>query len=73
VPNVIGLSLADATRLLETSGLRAGPAMPTQGEPGKVIRTDPQVGAQVTPGSSVTLFVGAKEHHKKKDGKGSGD
>ena len=72
MPNVIGLTLADATRLLASSGLRAGPAMPTQGDPGKVIRTDPQVGAQLTPGSSVTLFVG-KEHHKKKDGKGSGD
>ena len=71
VPSVIGLTPEDATRLLERSGLQAGPTMSAPGEPGKVVRTDPQVGAQLTPGSSVTLFVGAKEHHGKKDGKGN--
>ena len=59
VPNVTGLSLADAKQALERSGLMPEPtligAAPTQGQSGRVTAQRPVAGTQVTPKSKVEI------------------
>jgi serine/threonine protein kinase len=59
VPVLTGVTAADARDRLTQLGLRVARVEATPGTPGVVLRTDPVAGAQVSPGESVTLFVGA--------------
>lgn len=60
VPNVQGMSEADARAALEQAGLTLG-AVTTSDSPsvpeGQVIRTEPGIGRPAAPGSAVDLFV----------------
>lgn len=60
VPDVTGLSAAEAQRELLRAGLMLSTVNPVEGEPGKVIRTDPAARTEVRPGASVALFIGAE-------------
>ncbi len=60
VPSVAGQSEADARNTLQGAGLTVGSVQQeasTDVPPGSVIRSDPGQGAEVAPGSSVTLIV----------------
>jgi len=79
VPIVAGLKLADAEKKLHDSGLSVGDIKQAEGPVGAVVRTDPPGGASVAPGTTVTLYVGAKpetggeeDHGGKGKGKGKG-
>ena len=56
VPKVSGRTVEQATAILEKAGLTVSGV---QGNPGKkVTGTDPKVGTEVKPGSSVSLITG---------------
>jgi len=58
VPNVLGLTVADARSALEREGLDARVVeRPGPGAPGQVIEQDPRAGAEVDRGTAVSLFV----------------
>jgi serine/threonine-protein kinase len=59
VPDVIGLSQAEATAEIEALGLRAATRTETDDsvEPGSVIAQSPRPGAEVSPGSRVSLTI----------------
>jgi serine/threonine-protein kinase len=60
IPKVAGLSAAEAERRLLHVGLGLSTVTPVAGQPGIVMRTEPEGGSAVRPGASVTLFVGAE-------------
>jgi len=62
VPDVTGMKLDEAEQAIGNAGLIVGEAVGTQGKHDVVIRTDPAAGASVSPGSTVTLYVGAAPH-----------
>ncbi len=59
VPDTQGMPVEQARATLAAAGYAVGPVQYTtaEGASGKVVRTDPQAGTQVAPGSSVTLVV----------------
>jgi eukaryotic-like serine/threonine-protein kinase len=59
VPDVIGLNEAEAVQVLEEAGLAAAAAVAegATARPGTVITQDPEPGARVDAGSTVTLSV----------------
>lgn len=61
VPTVVGLSAADAIRALDQVDLLGIPEEINDDsvEPGIVVRSDPEEGETVDPGTEVTLFVSA--------------
>lgn len=61
VPTVVGLSAADAIRALDQVDLLGIPEEVNDDsvEPGIVVRSDPEEGETVDPGTEVTLFVSA--------------
>jgi hypothetical protein len=58
VPEVAGLSAAEARSRLVDSSLRLERLVPTPGEPGVVMRARPGSGRPVSPGAGVILYVG---------------
>jgi eukaryotic-like serine/threonine-protein kinase len=60
VPEVYGLSVADAQTVLSEAGLNSTP-IEVEGDEaaGTALSTDPEVGAMVNPGSTVSLFYSA--------------
>ena len=58
VPPMAGSSVSEARAKLFEAGLEFEAAVPTAGPPGVVVASDPTVGAEVPPGTPVTLFVG---------------
>jgi hypothetical protein len=59
VPQLAGLTVAQARLALVRAGLEPGAVLPANtGTPGLVVRSQPPVGSQVQPQSSITLFVG---------------
>jgi serine/threonine-protein kinase len=58
VPDTIGLSVLEATELLESAGLAVGASTPAPGEDGVVVGTDPTPGEAVVAGTVVDLLVG---------------
>jgi serine/threonine-protein kinase len=64
IPDVTGLRVAEAKRVLEAAGLRVGDIRPApKGKPGRVVRTDPPANTITRRGSAVTLYVGAEPEH----------
>jgi hypothetical protein len=59
IPFLIGMTAFDAHERLAEVGLAVASAQPVKGTPGIVIRTYPDPGVHVAPGTAVTLFVGA--------------
>ena len=61
VPTVVGLTAADAIRALDQVDLLGIPEEINDDsvEPGRVVRSDPEEGETVEPGTEVTLFVSA--------------
>lgn len=61
VPNVVGLSQADALIALQNAGLLASPGQPVTSElePGTIVDQSPQPGEKVAKGSVVTLYASA--------------
>jgi serine/threonine-protein kinase len=60
VPDVRGRSQADARQLLQEAGLQVGDVRTADDpgvEQGAVVGTDPEAGAQVPPGTTVTLVI----------------
>jgi len=58
VPQVVGLSVDDATAAVERAGLEARVVREARpGAPDQVVDQDPDVGEQVDEGSTVSLFV----------------
>ena len=70
VPNVVGQKRDDATKLLQDKGFVVRD-VPAQGKHDVVVSTDPPPDTLVSPGSTVTLYVGSgpQDHGK---GKGNG-
>jgi serine/threonine-protein kinase len=60
VPELRGLSAAEAQRALLDAGLTLSTVRPVQGTPGAVVGSDPGTGAVVGRGSAVALLVGAE-------------
>jgi beta-lactam-binding protein with PASTA domain len=63
VPDVGGVSLAQARKAIEKAGLKVGQVTlkPGEGTPGQVISQTPFAGAEVDRGASVELDVGAEK------------
>jgi eukaryotic-like serine/threonine-protein kinase len=58
VPDVSGLSLEQATAALLDAGYKLAPAdYGADGEAGKVVRSEPEAGAQLRPGETVLLHI----------------
>ncbi|MBV8721039.1 MAG: PASTA domain-containing protein, partial [Candidatus Eremiobacteraeota bacterium] len=64
VPDTEGMTLQDASNLLQSYGYQVGRIdyTSTEGANGRVVRTDPVVGTNLTPGSPVTLVVNGAAH-----------
>jgi len=58
VPNVVGLTLAEARAKLKSLGLRLRAGAFVQGRSGHVVAQQPLRGGAVKPGMTVTLFLG---------------
>ena len=58
VPNVVGLTLAEARAKLKSLGLRLRAGAFVQGRSGRVVAQQPRQGGAVKPGMTVTLFLG---------------
>lgn len=58
VPDVVGLTLADARAKLKSLDLRLRAGAFVQGRPGRVVAQQPRAGGAVKPGMTVTLFLG---------------
>jgi hypothetical protein len=58
MPDVLGMTVAEARVVLLGTGLRVKTVVPVQGVPSEIVRTDPASGTDVPPGTKVTLFVG---------------
>jgi hypothetical protein len=59
VPDLRGLSYAEALSRLQEEGLLLARRVEAQGDPGIVVATDPSLGHMVSTGTRVTIFVGA--------------
>lgn len=59
VPDLRGLSYAEALSRLQEEGLLLARSVEAQGDPGIVVATDPSLGHLVSAGTRVTIFVGA--------------
>jgi hypothetical protein len=59
VPDLRGLSYAEALSRLQKEGLLLARRVEAQGDPGIVVATDPSLGHLVSTGTRVTIFVGA--------------
>jgi hypothetical protein len=59
VPDLRGLSYAEALSRLQEEGLLLARRVEAQGDPGIVVATDPSLGHLVSTGTRVTIFVGA--------------
>lgn len=60
VPALIGLSVEEATKVLEDAGFAVKTVeVEDEAEPGTVVDQSPQTGSMVTPGSEVTIVVSA--------------
>jgi hypothetical protein len=59
VPSLIGMTAFEAHERLAEVGLAVLSAQPVQGTSGIVVRTYPDPGVHVAPGTAITLFVGA--------------
>ena len=58
VPDTEGMDLQTAENTLTNNGYTVGNITPTsEGADGKVVRTEPEVGTKLTPGSSVNIYV----------------
>ncbi|MBQ9068154.1 MAG: PASTA domain-containing protein, partial [Eggerthellaceae bacterium] len=60
VPDVAGKTVEEATALLEQAGLKVASTQEATDDTypaGQVVRTDPAVGADIAPGTAVTLYV----------------
>lgn len=64
VPDTEGLSMTDAQATLLQNGYRIDKVQytPAEGADGKVVRTQPEVGTNLPPGSFVTLVVNGVQH-----------
>ena len=60
VPNVRGMPASDARTELERAGLTFAEPRATLGTPGLVLRTEPNIGRQVPPGTPVTIVIGVE-------------
>jgi hypothetical protein len=58
MPDVLGMTVAEARVVLLGTGLQVKTVVPVQGAPSRIVRTDPTSGTDVPPGTEVTLFVG---------------
>ncbi|MHB8059556.1 MAG: PBP1A family penicillin-binding protein, partial [Gaiellaceae bacterium] len=58
VPDVVGLTLGDARAKLKSLDLRLRAGALVQGPSGQVVAQQPQAGGAVSPGMTVTLFLG---------------
>jgi len=58
VPDVVGLTLAEARAKLKSLGLRLRAGAFVQGRSGRVVAQQPRAGGAVKPGMTVTLFLG---------------
>jgi hypothetical protein len=58
VPDALGLSVLEATELLESAGLVVGDSTPVPGDLGVVVGIDPTPGEAVVAGTVVDLLVG---------------
>ncbi|MGH2547474.1 MAG: PASTA domain-containing protein, partial [Actinomycetota bacterium] len=61
VPDLRGLSYAEALSRLQEEGLLLARRVEAQGDPGVVVATDPSLGHLVSTGTRVTIFVGAAQ------------
>jgi hypothetical protein len=61
VPDLRGLSYAEALSRLQEEGLLLARRVEAQGDPGIVVATDPSLGHLVSTGTRVTIFVGAAQ------------
>jgi len=61
VPDLRGLSYAEALSRLQEEGLLLARRVDAQGDPGVVVATDPSLGHLVSTGTRVTIFVGAAQ------------
>jgi len=59
VPELRGLTAAEAERTLLGAGLVLSTVQPVEGTPGTVVRTEPAAGMVIARGSPVSLLVGA--------------
>lgn len=57
VPDIVGMTIADAEAALGTSGLALAVEPLGDGEPGLVVRQDPPAGTSVDAGTTVVAFV----------------
>jgi beta-lactam-binding protein with PASTA domain/tRNA A-37 threonylcarbamoyl transferase component Bud32 len=58
VPDVSGLTLGQATAALMDAGYKLAPVQyGSDGEPGKIVRSEPEASAQLRPGETVLLHV----------------
>ena len=60
VPNVRGMPASDARAELERAGLTFAEPRATLGTPGLVLRTEPNIGRSVPPGTPVTIVIGVE-------------
>jgi beta-lactam-binding protein with PASTA domain len=60
VPDVRGMSVAEARAVLERAGLKFERATAAVGIPGQVLGTLPNIGRSVASGTQVTLIVGVQ-------------
>ncbi len=58
VPSVVGLTLADARAKLKSLDLRLRAGAFVRGQPGRVVAQQPRAGGALSPGMTVTLFLG---------------
>ncbi len=58
VPDVVGLTLADARAKLKSLGLRLRAGAFVEGRSGRIVAQQPRAGGASKPGMSVTLFLG---------------
>jgi serine/threonine-protein kinase len=58
VPDTDGMTLDDAKKTLLNYGYQLGNVTPTtEGADGKVVRTEPEAGTQLNPGTPVNIYV----------------
>jgi penicillin-binding protein 1A len=58
VPDVVGLTLAEARAKLKSLGLRLQAGAFVQGRSGRIVAQQPRAGGAAKPGMTVTLFLG---------------
>lgn len=58
VPDTNGLTLDDAKKVLVNAGYSVGNITPTtEGADGRVVRTEPEVGTELRPGTPVNIYI----------------